>query len=34
MLNNSYLLQKYDGSRIAESSLNKTVQGASVKNLG
>lgn len=34
MLNNSYLLQKYNGLRIAESSLNNTVQGASVKNLG
>ena len=34
MLNNSYLLQKYDGLRIAETSLNRTVQSASVKNLG
>lgn len=34
VLNNSYLLQKYNGERIAETSLNKTIQGLSVRSLG
>jgi len=33
-LNNSYLLQKYDGSCVSDSSINKTVQNLSIKTLG